>query len=183
MDSKVLSALLNPVRMKILQLFLQNETETVKRIAEELPSIPPASLYRHVNKLVEGEIIEVCAEYKIRGTVEKVYRLKNNSLLYNDEQILEAGQEEVFSYFYSFATALLSDFDNYLSGKDYDLGQDRVSFQSYPLYLTDQECDELFQTIQETLNKVASNKEEGERRLRKFSFVLIPGDENKKVKK
>ncbi|WP_026183997.1 helix-turn-helix domain-containing protein [Desulfitobacterium hafniense] len=167
MASNALNSLLNPVRMNILQLFLENETETVKRIAEELPDLPPASLYRHVNKLVEDEIIEVCAEYKIRGTVEKVYRLKNDPSL----------------HFYAFAMTLLRDFDKYLQNKDYNLVQDRIDFQSYALYLSDQECDELAQTLRETLHKMADTKSGGgERRLRKFSFAVIPGDEKGKKK-
>lgn len=182
MDSKILSGLLNPVRMKILQLFLQHETETVKRIAEELPDIPTASLYRHINKMVEDGILEICAEYKIRGTVEKVYRLKSNPLLQMNEQIKDASKEELFGYFYSYVMALLSDFEDYLSGKDYDLAQDRVGFRSFPLYLNDQECDELRHTLKDALIKFENNKPGKERRLRKFSFVIMPGEENRKVK-
>ncbi|MEL1136690.1 helix-turn-helix domain-containing protein [Desulfitobacterium sp. THU1] len=132
MEGKELNSLLNPVRMRIFQLFLGHDTETVKRIAEELPDVPPASLYRHVNKLLEDEIIEVCAEYKIRGTVERVYRLKNNP---------------------------------------------RVGFQKYSLYLSDGECDELVQIIENILRGFENNKTDDERRLRKFSFVMMRENE------
>lgn len=182
MDSRILSGLLNPVRMKILQLFLQHETETVKRIAEELPDIPTASLYRHINKMVEDGILEICAEYKIRGTVEKVYRLKSNPLLQVNEQIKDASKEELFGYFYSYTMALLSDFENYLMGQDYDLVEDKVGFRSFPLYLNDQECEELLHTIKESLVKFENNKPGEERRLRKFSFVMMPAEENRKGK-
>ena len=93
-NERVIEAVFNPVRMRILQQFLQKETQTVKRLGEELPHIPPASLYRHVNRLVEDGMIEVCAEYKIRGTVEKVYRLKVNPFIKYNSIDLYLKEEE-----------------------------------------------------------------------------------------
>ncbi|AGA69171.1 hypothetical protein Desdi_1682 [Desulfitobacterium dichloroeliminans LMG P-21439] len=186
MDSKEMSSLLNPVRMKIFQLFLRHDTETVKRIAEELPDVPPASLYRHINKLVEADIIEICAEYKIRGTVERVYRLKSNPF-YNDERVKDANTEELFGDFYSFNMVLLSDFENYLNGsagtkyKEHNFEKDRVSFRDYSVYLSDEECDQLVHIVKNTLSSFENNKGDGERRLRKFSFVMIPGNEKKNM--
>lgn len=177
MDSKVLSNLLNPVRMQIFQLFLTHETETVKRIAEELPEIPPASLYRHINKMVEDEILEICAEYKIRGTVEKVYRLKKNPLVEVNEQMGDLDKEELFSIFYTYTMALLGDFDNYLKTEDYDFQKDRVGFRSFSLYLSDEEYDEFYAVLKKQISQLQKNQYSEERKLRKLSFVATPGHE------
>lgn len=177
MDNKTLSGLLNPVRMKILQFLIKNETATVKNISEDMPNIPPASLYRHINKLIADDILEICAENKIRGTVEKVYRLKTNPFAEVNKQIKDYSGEELFNMFYTYVMTLLDDFQNYLNTKDYDLERDQVGFRSYPLYLSDEECDEFFKDLKKSLNKLQENKTVEGRRLRKFSLVMMPGEE------
>jgi DNA-binding transcriptional ArsR family regulator len=177
MDSKVLSGLLNPIRMKILLILMSIETATAKRIAEDMPDIPPASLYRHINKLVADDILEICAENKIRGTLEKVYRLKSNPFQEVNERLKNGNKEELYQVFYTFVMTLLSDFRDYLEGGNYDLEKDRVGFRSYPLYMSDGECDEFFKTFKNSLDQLQHNESSEERRLRKFSFVMMPGDQ------
>ncbi len=177
MDNRMLSGLLNPVRMKILQLFMTNETATVRKIAADMPDIPSASLYRHINKLVAYDILEICAENKIRGTIEKVYRLKNNPLLEGNQLFQKGNSEELFNVFYTFVMSLLKDFRVYLDTENYELENDRVGFRSYPLYLSDEESDEFLEDLKKSLIKIQNNTASNERRLRKFSFVILPGDE------
>ncbi len=174
-DYKTLSGLLNPIRMRILQTLLGQETVTTRVIAEQLPDIPQASLYRHINKLVKDEILEICEENKIRGTVEKVYRLKTNPFQQIQEAVEQGGKEEHFQLFYTFAMSLLTDFHHYVNTEDYDMERDRVGFRSYPFYLSDEECDAFLEEMKQALIKVARNEPNGQRTLRKFSFTMMPG--------
>jgi len=178
MDNKVLSGLLNPVRMRILQILMINETVTAKVIAEEMPDIPPASLYRHINKLVSDDILEISSENKIRGTVEKVYKLKNNPFQQINELVEKGTKEELYNIFYTFAMTLLIDFNSYLNVDGYNLEKDRVGFRSFPLYLSDEECDEFFKDIKAALVKVMDNKPDDKRKLRKFSYAVMPASQN-----
>jgi DNA-binding transcriptional ArsR family regulator len=177
MDNKVLSGLLNPVRMRILQILMRNETATTRVIAEDLPNVPAASLYRHINKLVEDDILEICGEKKIRGTVEKLYRLKNNPFKLIEELAEKGGREDYYNIFYTFAMTLLMDFNNYSNIENYNMLEDRVGFRSFPLYLSDEECDEFLNILKTALIKVVDNKPNNGRRLRKFSYVIMPEEE------
>jgi hypothetical protein len=42
-----IETVLHPVRFKIIQVFLDGQSKTAKRLAKELKDIPQASLYRH----------------------------------------------------------------------------------------------------------------------------------------
>ncbi|WP_203363583.1 helix-turn-helix domain-containing protein [Bacillus sp. REN10] len=177
MDHKTLSGLLNPIRMRILQTLLGKEMITTRMIAEQLPDIPQASLYRHINKLVKDGILEICEENKIRGTVEKVYRLKANPFQQIQEAAEQGGREEHFQLFYTFAMSLLMDFQQYVNIEDYNMEQDRVGFRSYPFYLSDEECDMFLEEIKQALIKVAGKEPNDQRTLRKFSFTMMPAKE------
>lgn len=177
MDNKVLSGLLNPIRMRIMQIVLKNQTATTKMFADDLPSVPPASLYRHINRLVEDGILEVCGENKIRGTIEKVYRLRHNPFQEMEGLGTSGHKEEHDNLFYTFAMSLLSDFNQYTSREGYDLLKDKVGFRSFPLYLNDEECDEFLEAMKGILRNSTGNGPENGRTLRKFSFTIMPTEE------
>src|SRR5215831_1697445 len=68
-ENRVTSAdlLLHPVRLRILQTFLGDRTLTTSDLQAELPDVPPASLYRHVGKLVDAGVLAVVSERRVRG--------------------------------------------------------------------------------------------------------------------
>src|SRR5699024_10018379 len=69
------SALLHPVRLRIVQALLGEGELTTHQLHEHLTDVPIATLYRHVAHLVRHDLIEVADEQRIRGTSEKTYRL------------------------------------------------------------------------------------------------------------
>ncbi|HSP46652.1 MAG TPA: helix-turn-helix domain-containing protein [Clostridiaceae bacterium] len=180
MDNKVLSGLLNPIRMRMMQIVLKNQTATTKMFADDLPHVPPASLYRHINRLVADGILEVCGENRIRGTIEKVYRLRHNPFQEMEDIGTSGHKEEHDNLFYTFAMTLLSDFNNYTSTEGYDLQKDKVGFRSFPLYLNDEECLEFIDALKVLLQNVTSNGPENGRSLRKFSFTIMPTEETER---
>lgn len=183
MDNKVLSGLLNPIRMRMMQIVLKNQAATTKMFADDLPNVPPASLYRHINRLVEDGILEVCGENKIRGTIEKVYKLRQNPFQEMESLGTSGHKEEHDNLFYTFAMTLLSDFNNYTSAKDYDLLKDKVGFRSFPLYLNDEECDAFVDAMKGILRDVTDNGPGNGRTLRKFSFTIMPTEEKGRSEK
>lgn len=176
MDSKVLQGLLNPVRMKILQVAMSKERFTSKEIKEILTDIPQASLYRHINKMVQDQILEVCEENKIRGTVERVMRIKNNPMEQIEQAVATNDTEQLKEIFNTFAISLMMDFNNYMD-KPYDLVEDRVGFRYMPLYLSQEECDQFMGEVRSSLSKILDNQPNQERQLRKFSYVFMPVEE------
>src|SRR5262249_24220554 len=68
-ENRVTSAdlLLHPVRLRILQTFLGDRTLTTSDLQAELPDVPPASLYRHVARLVGAGVLVVVDERRGPG--------------------------------------------------------------------------------------------------------------------
>ena len=64
------SALLHPVRLRIIQTLLADGNLTPHQLHAHLVDVPIATLYRHVNHLASHGLIEVAQERQVRGTSE-----------------------------------------------------------------------------------------------------------------
>ena len=76
MKEDIMEVLMNPTHQRILQVLLAKGTGTTAVIREELSDIPPASLYRHVKRLLDAGLIEVAEEKKKRGREERKRKRK-----------------------------------------------------------------------------------------------------------
>ena len=177
-----MAGLLNPVRMKIVMMFLDNSLHTIGEIKDGLRDIPSASLYRHINRLMEDGILKVVSETKKRGAIEKTYQLKTNPFDQLNQIATEGTRDENKELFYVFAMTLVMEFNTYMEKDTVDLQQDSVGFRSFPLYVTDKENEEFLDGFRSLLSKYVTNEASEERTLRKFSFVYAPGDVKRKIK-
>lgn len=174
MENSILSNILNPVRMRIIQMLIKNDTATVQQIAKDLPDIPQASLYRHLNKLVNSKIISVVQENKIRGTFEKVYKLERNPYTAIGDKLDSGNKGEQFDFFYNFLMALLGDFEEYMSWDKADLQRDGAIFRSAAMYMDDEEYLKFINELKNIFNKVKDNEPSEKRKLRKITTISIP---------
>ena len=181
MNQDVLKSLLNPIRMKIFQHVLMNEGVTTGDLAKALPDVPQASLYRHINKMVQDEILSVMSENKVRGVYEKVYAIQNNPLTSINKIVEEEDREQLYMVCYTFAMSLLMDFGNYLKRDSIDLQEDKVGFRSIPLYLSDTESDRFLKGLYDLLEDVLDHEPSEERTLRKFSYAFMPVEEKEEM--
>lgn len=97
---KLLSELLNPVRMKVIQVISEKGSATPREIIEAVPGIPVASLYRHLKKLLEIGVLEVVSETPIRGTVEKTYIVRLEPFKAIEELVSAGDQSAHYDLFY-----------------------------------------------------------------------------------
>ncbi|WP_040950180.1 helix-turn-helix domain-containing protein [Gorillibacterium massiliense] len=167
-------ALLHPVRMKIIQAFITGGMQTPLQLAEFMGNIPQATMYRHLNQLVNAGILEVVAERKNRGTIEKVYTLAPNGSDLQVNDYTETSADVHMEMFQKFVGLLIGDFGSYLDQEHYHLLQDGVSFRQVQLNLNDEEYSDLLQTIREQMQKYAGNQPGDGRRLRKISTIVTP---------
>jgi DNA-binding PadR family transcriptional regulator len=130
-------------------------------------------LYRQLNTLLEADLIQVVQENQIRGTVEKVYALKEQSVN-SMEDFLKLSKEDHLELFLTFTTQLVGQFENYLNQEDIDFIRDGVSYRVAKLYLTDEEFKELVINIGALIQKAALNQPSPERKARNFATIIIP---------
>ncbi|PMC39198.1 transcriptional regulator [Bacillus sp. UMB0899] len=172
MNSKA-KIILHPVRMKIVQTLIGKEKLNVQEIQARLNEVPQATLYRHLNKLLEADVIQVVEENKIRGTVEKFYAL-NVKEQSTTEDFQKLSREEHLNLFLTFMTHLLGQYEAYLQQDEIDLMKDGVSFREAMIYLSDQEFQEFISELSKVYLKVIENEPTSERKARHISTIMIP---------
>nr|WP_275404050.1 helix-turn-helix domain-containing protein [Pseudonocardia acidicola] len=166
---------MHPVRLRIVQAFLGDRLLTTSDLREQLPDVPVATLYRHVAALVAGDVLQVVSERRVRGSVERTYRLPVGAGSVGPEEAATLSVEEHRQGFFAFVAGLLADFDRYLERGDVDLGRDLVGYRQAALYLSDDELRELITELGAVLAPRLANKPAGGRVRRIFSTVLMPG--------
>ena len=168
------SALLHPVRLRIVQTLLGEGELTTHQLNERLSDVPIATLYRHVSHLVKHELIEVADEQQIRGASEKTYRLAPGFANPSAEELNSLSNEELLTAFTVFTSGLIRDFGDYLQAGNPDLYADRVSFAQASFWASDEEVDEFGRALMAALENLLTNDAAPDRRRRTLSTVLMP---------
>lgn len=169
--------ILHPVRMRIAQTLINGKKLTSKEIAERLDDIPQATLYRHLKKMLDANVIEIVDENQVRGTVEKVYALPVQSKSISEEEIKHWNKDDHLNAFMKFIAIVLADFERYVEQENFDLQKDGAGYRQFSFYATDEEVQNFIGTIRNGLEELTSNDAEGARRKRTFTAILT--SENK----
>jgi hypothetical protein len=169
--------LLHPVRLRILQAFLGDRALTTSQLSAELADVPPASLYRHVARLVDGGALQVVAERRVRGAVERTYVLRQAAARVRVNEIAAMQTDELRAMFIAFVAGLLGDIDRYLTRGKPDLVRDGVSFGIEGLWLDDTEFVDMMRELYQVLDGRRANTPGKGRRRRMLASLLLPGDE------
>ena len=169
--------LLHPVRLRIVQAFLGDRALTTTQLSAELSDVPAASLYRHVARLVAAGVLQVVAQRRVRGAVERTYVLRLAAARIGPDEIEAMSADDYRQMFMAYAAGLLADFDRYLQRPEVDLVRDGVAFAIEGLWLDDAEFAELMRDLYRVLQPRRANAPKPGRRRRLLASVLLPGDE------
>jgi DNA-binding transcriptional ArsR family regulator len=166
--------LLHPVRLRILQTLSGAGPLTTSQLRDRLPDVPPATLYRHVAMLADAGVLEVAAEKRVRGAVERSYRLREEKAVIDPAARAAMTREEHRRAFTAFSASLIADFDRYLAHDSADPTADGVAYRQAAVWLTEEENAALVEQIAEAVTALAGNTPDGGRTRRYVSLVVIP---------
>ena len=178
MTTKTAELLLHPVRMRIVQAFLGGRQLTTTDLRAELTDVPPATLYRQVGALVEAGVLEVTAQRKVRGTVERTFRLRAERASVSPAELAAMTPDEHRAAFLAFVATLLADFDRYLDAGTPDLVRDLAGYRQAGFYATDAELLEVIAAIQAAVHPYREAGPGGGRSRRLLSTILLPAPES-----
>lgn len=167
--------LLHPVRLRIVQAFLGDRALTTSQLRTELPDVAPASLYRHIARLVEAGVLAVVAERRVRGALERTYVLRTSAATISVDELAKMTADEHRKMFLAFIAALIGDFDRYLEKGEIDLVRDGVSYRLMGFWLADDELAELSREIFKVLQPRLANTPKRGRKQRVLATVFLPG--------
>ncbi len=167
--------ILNPVRMRIILAFGRGIPLTTQGLADLLPDVARATLYRHLSILVEGGIIEVVGEQRVRGAVERTYTLRHGSASLLKEDLEAASREDHLRFFATFVASLLDEYARYLRRDQIDLKADGVMYREGAVYLSDAEAADVAREMWASLTSRVGNEPAPGRSARTFAVISIPG--------
>lgn len=166
---------LHPVRLGIIQGLLGGRRLTTAQIAEELPDVTPATLYRHISTLAQAGILEVVGEQRIRGAVERTYSLRLEASELSTEELTSMTDEQHRQAFTSFVAGLLRSFDRYVEeAGGVDLVRDGVGYRQTAVWLTDEEFAKLAEGFRNAALQFADNPATPDRRRRLITTIAMP---------
>ena len=165
--------LLHPVRLRII-LATAGRQLTPQQLANELPDIPQATLYRHINTLAAAGILNVVNERRVRNTLEKTYALPDQSLYFTAEDLENAGSEDYIRLFTQYLGLLLGYYVRYIKKGNVDFARDKVAFNMFPLYLSEAETQEVAQAINAALLPHLKNEPSPERQRYILGLTSLP---------
>jgi hypothetical protein len=167
--------LLHPVRLRIVQAFLGDRALTTSELRSELPDVPAGSLYRHVARLVDGGVLAVVAERRVRGALERTYVLRTSAASLGPEDVAAMTRDEHRQAFLAFLAGLIGDFDRYLAREHIDPARDGVGYRMAGMWLDDSELLELARELVAVVQPRLANPPTPGRKRWIFSTVLLPG--------
>ncbi|GAA2044730.1 helix-turn-helix domain-containing protein [Polymorphospora rubra] len=164
---------LHPVRIRILRA-VAGARRTTRELVTLLPDVPQATLYRQLTTLVEGGLLDVVEERKVRGAVERVYALPAHGATLDPEATASATPEDHARYFTAFMSGLLSEFSRYLARERIDFAADGVGYHQLVLHLSDAELARFASDLNRLIGPLLGNGPGNGREARLLATVLLP---------
>ncbi|WP_309717853.1 helix-turn-helix domain-containing protein [Armatimonas sp.] len=165
----------HPVRIRVVQALFGERQMTAHELQTATGVASLATLYRHLNRMVEAEILAVVEERPVRGAIEKVYAFAHGSVAkFQPEEYRAIPPEDQLRYFNALVGSLLNDFGRYVGQKQFDRGEDGVITRQIALNLTDEEAKQLWETLYEALAPYQKLALDPARRRRILTTILLP---------
>lgn len=163
--------LLHPVRLRIVHALSGGTTMTTAEIVARLDGVSQATVYRQVALLAEGGILEVEGEQRVRGFVERRYRLRPEKAMIDSSEATVDDHRRIFPLAMA---VLLAEFEAYLGNPDADPARDQVGYRQHVVWMTDEERAQLIEGLREAILQVFGNEPENGRRPYFLSPLLFP---------
>jgi DNA-binding transcriptional ArsR family regulator len=170
--------LLHPVRLRIVKAFLGDRALTTSELAAELSDVPPGSLYRHVARLTKAGVLQVVAERRVRGAVERTYTMRLAAARIAPGEARAMTLDEHEHAFTAYVAGLLADFERYITSEPADPVGDGASYNVAAMWLTDAEFMDLAREVGTAFAQRLANAPAKGRRRRMVYTVSLPAAED-----
>jgi DNA-binding transcriptional ArsR family regulator len=169
--------LLHPVRLRIVKAFLGDRALTTSELAKELSDVPPGSLYRHIAKLTRAGVLQVVAERRVRGAVERTYTMRLAAARIQPGEAKAMTLDEHAHAFTAYIAGLIADFERYIVSAPADPVRDGADYRVGAMWLSDGEFVDLIRDLTAVFQERLANAPGKGRRRRMIYTVSLPGPE------
>jgi len=169
-----LELLAHPVRLRIVHALSGGRSLTTSQLGEVLTDVPKTTVYRHVSQLADGGLLEIDGERKIRGVVERSYRLRRERAVVDAETAASVTPPEHRRIFAAAMAALMAEFASYLDRPGADPATDMVGYRQHTLWLTPAELEALIEAMRMAILPRLANEPTPQRARYLLSPILFP---------
>ncbi|GAA1702161.1 helix-turn-helix domain-containing protein [Nonomuraea bangladeshensis] len=168
--------LLHPVRLRIVHALSAADTLTITQMNARMPDVPKITLYRQVAQLTEGGFLEVDGEQRVRGAVERRYRLRQDRPTIDADAAAAMSLDDHRRGFAASMAVLIAEFDAYLSRDGADPAADSVSYRQGTLWLSPDELNAMTADLLAVLRDRLDNTPAPGRTPYLLSAILFPAE-------
>ncbi|GED72985.1 transcriptional regulator [Brevibacillus reuszeri] len=178
--TKKADLVLHPVRMRIIQQLLLGKPLTIAQLLDVLGDVPQATLYRHINLLLEGDLIEIIDKKNVKGTEERVFSIRKENLEISENEVENTSQEDHIRHFTAFHGNVLQLATTYLTeASPTRYKEEGFGYWYTPLHLTNEEFLELVESVNKCIEEAIKKQPTPERTARVFAGMFIPQNSSK----
>ncbi|HVT12904.1 MAG TPA: helix-turn-helix domain-containing protein [Fimbriimonadaceae bacterium] len=163
----------HPIRLRILGV-VGSRRMTPRQIAEKMPDVAQATLYRQIKVLHETGMLEVVEQRQAHGAVESTYAIRKGAAHLSREEFAAISPEDHAASFSVIQGTAYASLRRYFEQPDYDTTRDGMTYFGANLVLTDEEARQLRLDILDLLRRYI--KEPASGRPRQITISLIPQD-------
>jgi hypothetical protein len=164
--------LLHPVRLRIVKSFLGDRALTTSQLAAELDDVPPGSVYRHVARLVREEVLQVVAEQRVRGAVERTYMLRPAAAVIAPGELAAMTPADHTRAFMIFMAGVLDHFDRYIAIGPAEPERE-AGYRMAAMWLSDEEYAQFVLDLAAVIQpRIANGPRKGRRRRILYGIAL-----------
>ncbi|SEO86992.1 Helix-turn-helix domain-containing protein [Actinacidiphila rubida] len=143
--------LAHPVRLRIIHAMRGDRTLTTTGLCALLPDVSKATVYRHVDVLAAAGVLHVAEERRVRGAVERHYRLRTDRAAIGADVAAAATPADHRAVFATAMAVLVAEFHAYLDRDDADPARDAVGYRQHALWLSPAERDALITGLRDAI--------------------------------
>ncbi|MFF1614686.1 helix-turn-helix domain-containing protein [Amycolatopsis sp. NPDC058278] len=166
----------HPARLRIVHAMRGGRTLTTAELCALLPDVSKAMVYRHVDLLAAGGILEVADERRVRGAVERHYRLCRERASVDPGAVASMSLDDHRRGFAVAVAALVAEFNAYLDRADADPVADPVGYQQHAIWLDRDELAAMIGELRAAILPRLANPAAPGRTRYLLSPILFPGE-------
>ncbi|MDC7341229.1 helix-turn-helix domain-containing protein [Streptomyces lydicus] len=169
--------LLHPVRLRVVHALSGGRVLTTTQLCERMPEVGKVTVYRHVALLTEAGFLEVAEEQRVRGAVERHYRLRQDRPVVDVDAAASMSLDDHRRGFAAAMAVLIAEFNAYLDRDGADPVADAVSYRQGTLWLNPDELNEMNHKLLTVLGPLLANQPEPGRAPYLLSRIFFPAEQ------
>jgi DNA-binding transcriptional ArsR family regulator len=147
---------------------------TTSQLCARIPDVSKATLYRHIDLLATEGVLEVAEERRVRGAVERRYRLRQDLAVIDPAMIESLSPDDHRRGFATAMAILLAEFNAYLDRDEADPVADLVGYRQHAIWLSHDELYDLISELRAAIAPRLANPSAPDRTQYLLSPILFP---------